>query len=72
MDARANYPNATYADLYDEVSMPYDLRRAHEANDAEVLKAYCFPPDMNELTMQVRLLHMYQTLHEEFDEGGED
>ena len=68
LDARANYPNATYADLYDEVSMPYDLRRAHEANDAEVMKAYCFPPDMPELAMQIRLLYMYQTLREDFDD----
>ena len=72
LDARANYPNATYADLYDEISMPYDLRRAHEANDAEVMKAYCFPPDMPELAMQIRLLYMYQTLREEFDEEVDD
>lgn len=72
LDARANYPNATYADLYDEISMPYDLRRAHEANDAEVLKAYCFKPDMPELAMQIRLLEMYQTLREEYDEDVED
>ena len=72
LDARANYPNATYADLYDEVSMPYDLRRAHEENDREVMKAYYFPPEMNELEMQIRLLEMYQTLHEEYDEVIED
>ena len=68
LDARANYPNATYADLYDEISMPYDLRRAHEENDREVMKAYYFPPEMNELEMQIRLLYMYQTLHEEYDD----
>ena len=72
LDARANYPDATLADLYDEISIPYDLRRAHEANDLEVMRAYYFAPDMDELTMQIRLLEMYQTLHEEFDEVIED
>ena len=67
LDARANYPNASYADLYDEISMPSDLRRAHAANDAAVLKAYAFRADMSELAMQIRLLEMYETLREEFD-----
>lgn len=67
LDARANYPNATYADLYDEISMPYDLRRAHEANDLEVLRAYNLNPDMDELTMQITLLESYKTLRDEFD-----
>ena len=67
LDARANYPNVSYADLYDEISMPSDLRRAHAANDAAVLKAYAFRADMSELAMQIRLLEMYETLREEFD-----
>ena len=67
LDVRANYPNSTYADLYDEISMPYDLRKAHEANNREVLRAYYLPEDMPELTMQITLLKSYQTLHEEFD-----
>ena len=67
LDARANYPNATYADLYDEISMPADLRKAHTENDREVLRAYHLPEDMPELAMQITLLNSYQTLHEEFD-----
>lgn len=67
LDARANYPNATYADLYDEVSMPADLRKAHTENDREVMKAYRFREDIPELAMQIVLLNSYQTLHEEFD-----
>ena len=40
LDVRANYPDATFADLYDELTMPADLRRAHRANDKAVAAAY--------------------------------
>lgn len=69
LDARKNYPNASYADLYDEISMPYDLRKAHEANDEAVLSLYGrLSPDMDEETMQVKLLYMYDALLEHFGE----
>ena len=69
LEARANYPNASYADLYDEVSMPYDLRKAHEENDLAVLSFYGrLKPDMDEMTMQVALLYMYDALLEHFCE----
>ncbi len=68
LDARANYPNASCADLYDEVSMPYDLRKAHEANDLAVFNLYGrLKPDMDELTIQVELLCMYRQLKDDFD-----
>ena len=72
LDARKNYPNASYADLYDEISMPSDLRRAHEENDAAVLSLYKrLSPDMDEMTLQVELLYMYSALREHFGEGEE-
>ena len=40
LDMRAKYPEATLADLYDELTMPAELRRAHRANDIAVAKAY--------------------------------
>ena len=40
LDARANHPEATLADLYDPLTMPQDLRQAHHANDQAVDKAY--------------------------------
>ena len=40
LDARANYPDASLADLYDELTMPPDLRSAHKANDRAVMEAY--------------------------------
>ena len=42
LTARTNYPEATFADLYDEISMPYDLRQAHRENDRAVAAAYGF------------------------------
>ncbi len=73
LDARKNYPNATYADLYDEISMPSDLRKAHEENDLAVLSLYGrLKPDMDEMTMQVKLLYMYGALLEHFGETDDD
>ncbi len=42
LDARAKYPRSSLADLYDERTMPPELRKAHEANDEAVMKAYGF------------------------------
>ena len=42
LDARALYPDSSLADLYDELTMPIELRKAHEANDKAVMEAYCF------------------------------
>ncbi len=43
LDTRAKYPDSSLADLYDEVSMPFDLRKAHQDNDRAVMQAYGFP-----------------------------
>ncbi len=40
LDARAGYPDASLADLYDELTMPPDLRAAHRDNDRAVMDAY--------------------------------
>ena len=40
LDARALYPDSSLADLYDELTMPVELRRAHQANDKAVMEAY--------------------------------
>lgn len=73
LDARKNYPNASYAELYDEVLMPYDLRKAHEENDSAVLSFYGrLKPEMDEMTLQVELLYMYAALLEHFGENEEE
>ncbi|MCK4025705.1 DNA methyltransferase [Streptococcus iners] len=40
LDARALYPDSSLADLYDELTMPVELRKAHQANDRAVMTAY--------------------------------
>ena len=67
LKARRNYPEASYADLYDPLIMPADLRKAHEANDRAVMESYDFPKHMTEENMQRAFLKMYEQL-EAFDE----
>ena len=43
LDVRAKYSGMSLADLYDEVTMPVDLRKAHQDNDRAVMQAYGFP-----------------------------
>jgi len=40
LDARAKFPNASLADLYDPLTMPADLTKAHQKLDAAVDAAY--------------------------------
>jgi hypothetical protein len=40
LDTRATYPNSTLADLYDPLTMPLDLLKAHKALDKAVEQAY--------------------------------
>lgn len=62
LDARNLFPEASLADLYDPNSMPTELRRAHQANDAAVMEAYGFPKDASESDIIARLFKMYQEL----------
>ena len=43
LKARTLYPNSNLAALYDPLTMPAELRRAHTANDKAVM-AYCKTP----------------------------
>lgn len=63
LDARALYPDSSLADLYDEVAMPAELRRAHQANDRAVMEAYGFPvKGFTEQDCVARLLEQYRLL----------
>ena len=42
LDARKLYPKSTLANLYDDVLMPKELRKAHQDNDRAVMQAYGF------------------------------
>ena len=62
LDARALYPDSSLADLYDDLTMPVELRKAHQANDAAVLEAYGFPKGISESEIVAELFKMYQKL----------
>ena len=63
LNARALYPDCSLADLYDEVAMPSELRKAHQANDRAVMQAYGFDvKTMTESTCVAELMKMYQKL----------
>ena len=63
LDARELYPDCSLADLYDEVTMPPELRKAHQANDRAVMAAYGFDgKTMTESSCVAELMRMYQKL----------
>ncbi len=65
LDARARYPESSLADLYDELTMPPELRKAHQDNDRAVMQAYGFSiRDMTESKCVAELMRMYQKLVE--------
>lgn len=66
LDARALYPDSSLADLYDEVAMPPELRKAHQNNDRAVMQAYGFSvKDMTESSCVAELMKMYQKMVDE-------
>ena len=63
LDARALYPDSSLADLYDEVTMPPELRKAHQNNDRAVMQAYGMSiKDTTESSCVAQLMKMYQEL----------
>ena len=63
LNARALYPDSSLADLYDERTMPPELRKAHQDNDRAVMQAYGFDVKaMTESQCVAELLKKYQQL----------
>ncbi len=66
LEARDKYPDSSLADLYDEVSMPPELRTAHQRNDRAVMAAYGWSPKDEPYTSEsacvAQLMKMYQAL----------
>lgn len=62
LDARALYPDSSLADLYDPLTMPPELQKAHRENDKVVMKAYGFSTSMSEADCVAELMKMYQKL----------
>lgn len=66
LDARALYPDSSLADLYDEVTMPPELRKAHQENDKAVMRAYGFDiKTTTETSCVAELMRRYQELTEQ-------
>lgn len=68
LDARALYPDSSLADLYDELTMPPELRKAHQKNDQAVLAAYGIKKGdaaySSESACVAELMRRYQALTE--------
>ena len=63
LDARALFPDSSLADLYDELTMPVELRKAHQENDRAVMQAYGFNvKTMTESQCVAELFKLYQEL----------
>ncbi len=61
LDARSIYPDSSLADLYDPLTMPPELRKAHQANDIAVMQAYGMPiKETNEAACVAWLMRLYQ------------
>ncbi|MBQ3469296.1 MAG: class I SAM-dependent DNA methyltransferase [Bacilli bacterium] len=62
LDIRTQHKDSSLADLYDELTMPSDLRKAHQLNDKAVMEAYGFPvkTSFTESDCVAKLMQMYQ------------
>ena len=71
LDARTLYPDSSLADLYDELTMPPELRKAHRLNDMAVMEAYGFVKGSeayrNEAACVAELMKLYQKKVEEIE-----
>ena len=68
LDARAKHPTMSLAQLYDELTMPEDLRNAHTANDKAVMKAYGFKSSMTEPEIVAELFKLYEVKLKELEQ----
>ena len=62
LDARALYPDSSLADLYDSVTMPPELQKAHRDNDSAVMAAYGFSSTITESDIVAHLFTLYSEL----------
>ena len=62
LDAREAYPEASFADMYGNLFLFPELLKAHRANDAAVMEAYGFPPNMSESKIVAELFRLYKEL----------
>ena len=62
LDARAKYPDSSLADLYDPLTMPPELLKAHQRLDSVVMKLYGFEKIAAEAGIVAELMEKYKAL----------
>jgi hypothetical protein len=60
IDAREKFPDNSLATLYDPLTMPPALLKAHQALDKAVLKLYGFGEDWDETKIVGGLFELYK------------
>ena len=70
LDARALFPDATPADLYDPLTMPAELVKAHAALDKAVDAAYGYKGGKDDASRVAYLFGLYQQLSAPLDVAG--
>jgi len=67
LDARNLYPDSSLADLYDPLTMPEELQKAHAANDKTVLDLYGLSADATEEEIVAHLMDLYKKKIDELE-----
>ena len=62
LDARAQFPDSSLAALYDPLTMPPELLKAHQILDRAVMKLYGFAKDATEPAIVAALMERYREL----------
>ncbi|MBR6901266.1 MAG: hypothetical protein IKN30_04300 [Synergistaceae bacterium] len=60
LEVREKFPDSSLADLYDPLTMPEELLKAHKANDATVCEAYGFDKNISEEEIVSALMSLYE------------
>ena len=70
LEARDKYPDNSLAQLYDPLTMPPELYKAHKALDKAVMELYGYSSDMSEPEIVADLMVRYQKLVEASESNG--
>ena len=62
LTTREKFHSSSLADLYDKITMPLELRKAHAANDRAVMEAYGFAEGMSDEAIVGELFKLYEKL----------
>ena len=71
LDARARFPDATLADLYDPLAMPAELVQAHAALDRAVDAAYAYKGSKDDAARVAFLFARYSELAAPLDAAAQ-